>query len=130
MFKLYLFGSLILSFLLSIVFLHPVRAVSSNLVISQVQLGNVASAGNEFVEIYNNGTIDTDITDWCLYYASANSMQYGGKMSCFVSGSDNIHLYLPGHSFAFAISNQLSLAQPSLISDLIFSATANECPGK
>jgi hypothetical protein len=123
MLKQYVFGLLLFSFVLSILGQQPIYAISSNIVISQIQLGNSASASNEFVEIYNNSATDTEITNWCLYYASAGSTQNGSKMACFIPEDDNLHLYLPAHAFAFLISNQLSTSQPNLGSDLKFSAT-------
>jgi hypothetical protein len=103
-------------------------AVSDNVVISQVQLGNSA-ASNEFVELYNNSSSEVEITDWCLYYASATSTKNGSKMSCFTVENNNLHLFLPGNSSAFLISNELSVAQPDLGSDLKFSATLSGAAG-
>lgn len=97
-------------------------AISPNLVISQIQLGDAVSASDEFIEIYNNSSTDTDITDWCLYYASASSTQVGNKLGCFVSSGDSFHLYLPSHAYAFAISTASRVNQPNIGSDITFSA--------
>jgi hypothetical protein len=123
MLKLYVFGLLLFSFVTAIFIHQPAMAISPNLVISQIQLGNTASANNEFIELYNNSPTDIDVTNWCLYYASATSVQNGSKMACFISENANIYLYMPGHSFAFAISTQLFSSQPNLGSDIKFSAT-------
>jgi len=104
-------------------------AISSNVVISQIQIGNIASASNEFIEIYNNSPTDVEITNWCLYYASASSIQNGSKLTCFLPENDSIHIYLPGNSSAYLISNQLSTTNPSLGSDLKFSATLSGTAG-
>jgi hypothetical protein len=98
-------------------------AVSQNVVLSQLQLGSAISASNEFIELYNNADTDTEITNWCLYYAAASSTQIGSKLGCFTPQNDSLHFYLPSHSFAFVISTALSISQPTLGSDLKFSAT-------
>jgi len=128
MHKLCVFG-LLLSFAFTLIFIKPVFAASPNLVISQIQLGSAASASNEFIEIYNNTNLVAEVTNWCLYYASASSVQFGSKMACFTPENENIHLYLPGYTFSFAISSQLSISQPSLGSDLKFSATLSGTAG-
>jgi hypothetical protein len=97
-------------------------ATSPNLVISHLQLGDAVSASDEFVEVYNNGQTDTDITNWCLYYASATSLQIGSKLGCFVPSGENFHLYLPSYSYAFAASTVLLQNQPNIGSDITFSA--------
>ncbi|MEI7539639.1 MAG: lamin tail domain-containing protein [Candidatus Saccharibacteria bacterium] len=115
-------------FILSL-FSSPVYASSDSVVISQLQLNNTSSASNEFIEIYNNSIDDVEVTNWCLYYASASSTQNGSKTACFLVENDSIHLYLPSHSFAFLISNQLASATPGLGSDLRFSATLSDTAG-
>ncbi|TAL14150.1 lamin tail domain-containing protein [Patescibacteria group bacterium] len=104
-------------------------AVSSSLVLSQIQLGNAVSASNEFIEVYNNASTDTEVTNWCLYYASASSTQIGSKLGCFVPENDSLHLYLPTHTYAFAISTILATNIPSLGSDLKFAATLSGTAG-
>jgi hypothetical protein len=106
-----------------------VNAASPNVVISQVQLGTSLSASNEFIELYNNASTDTDITNWCLYYASSTSAQNGSKLACFTPDDINKYVYLPSHGFAFAISNQLAVSNPMLGSDLLFAATLSGSAG-
>jgi hypothetical protein len=106
-----------------------VKAVSSNIVISQIQLGSVLSASDEFIEIYNNSIHEVEITNWCLYYASGASTQIGSKLGCFASEDPDNHIYLPSHAFAFAISNQLLMGSPNLGNDLKFSATLSGSAG-
>ena len=109
--------------------IQNVSAISPNVVLSQLQLGTAVSASNEFVELYNNAESDTEITNWCLYYASAASTTFGSKLGCFVPENELIHVYLPTHAFSFAISTVLATAQPSLGSDLKFSATLSGTAG-
>lgn len=104
-------------------------ATSPNIVLSQLQLGTSISASNEFIELYNNSAVDTEITNWCLYYASASSTQIGSKLGCFAPENDSLHLYVPSYSSAFAVSTALSVSQPGLGSDLTFSATLSGTAG-
>jgi hypothetical protein len=106
-----------------------VGAVSSTIVISQLQLASVLSASEEFIELYNNSVTDVEITNWCLYYASGQSIHIGNKLACFIPDNDDAHIYLPSHTFAFAISNQLSISSPHVGSDLKFSATLSSNMG-
>lgn len=109
--------------------IQNVFAASSDVVISQVQLGTAASASNEFIELYNNSSTDTEVTNWCLYYASATSSAQGSRLGCIVPDNLRLHLYLPTHTYAYAISNQLLAAFPLLGSDLRFSATLSGIAG-
>lgn len=106
-----------------------VGAISPNVVISQIQLGDPTSASNEFVELYNNSDYEVEITNWCLYYASASSGQIGSKMNCFLTENNGLHLFLPAHSYAYAVSNQLAASLPSLGYDMKFSATLSGTGG-
>jgi hypothetical protein len=129
MHKLYVLVLFVSTLVVSLLVVQSSYAISSNVVISQVQLGNAASASNEFIEIYNNSATDVEITNWCLYYASATSTQNGSKLTCFLVDNSSIHLYLPTYSFAFAISSQLATAMPTLGSDQKFSATLSGTAG-
>ncbi len=106
-----------------------VAALSDNIVISQVQLGSATSASHEYIELYNNSTEDTDITNWCLYYTSASSSLIGSKLVCFTADNDSVHLFLPTNAYLFLISNQLNSSMPGLGSDYIFSATLSGTAG-
>jgi hypothetical protein len=127
--KLYVLALFVSILVASLSIVQSSHAISPNIVISQIQLGNATSASNEFIEVYNNSATDVEITNWCLYYASATSIQNGSKLACFLVENSNIHLYLPAYSFAFAISNQLATATPTLGSDLKFSATLSGTAG-
>lgn len=96
---------------------------ADSVVLTQVQLGTATSASSEFIELYNNSSSDIELTNWCLYYASAAATNNGSKLACFTADSDLIHLYLPTQAYGFAISTQLAALSPTLGSDLRFSAT-------
>ncbi|MEI7917773.1 MAG: lamin tail domain-containing protein [Candidatus Saccharibacteria bacterium] len=129
MHKLYVIAIIIFSVIISLFIGQISNAISPNIVISQVQLGNAASASNEFIQIYNNSSDSVEITNWCLYYASASSTQNGSKLTCFTVENDSLHIYLPGHGSLFAISNQYAISVPSLGSDFKFSATLSGTAG-
>jgi hypothetical protein len=107
----------------------PSHATEASVVVSQVQLGNEASAKNEFIEVYNNTSSAVDITDWCLQYMSATQAQTVSQLACFLPENASIHLFLPSYTSAFAISNQLALAMPTLGSDLVFPETLSGTSG-
>jgi predicted extracellular nuclease len=53
----------------------PAAAVSPNIVISQVDGGggnSGATIKNDFIELYNRGTIPVDVTGWTVQYGSAS----------------------------------------------------------
>lgn len=103
--------------------------ISPDIVINQVQTGPSGSASNEFIELYNNSSADVEITNWCLYYASATSTLKGNVLVCFAPTGSSDQLYLPAHSSLFAISNQLATAQPSLGYDFKFSSVLASTAG-
>ena len=94
-----------LSLLFVFIVVDKSYAVSSNLVINQVQLGDSLSASNEFIELKNNAPEDVDITNWCLYYTSSTNVTNGNKMNCFITGDDSTHIFIPGDMSIFFVSN-------------------------
>lgn len=110
-------------------FVGKVGASNLGLVISQAQLGDGISANNEFVELYNNSIEDIDITNLCIYYASASNTEIGNKMGCFIPEINSNHLFLPSFSYSIAISNQLHISIPDFGSDLKFSSTLSGTSG-
>jgi len=101
MHKLYIVVALLLSLLLIILFAPQTHAVSSSLLIYQVQAGGVSAgsddkavASREFVSIYNNSDTDIDISNWCL------TNKTGSVFACFNPVAANETLHLPGHKYA------------------------------
>jgi len=124
MHKLYWSALLLLPCIICGIVQSPVGAIApGSVLISQVQLGSPDSNTDEFIEIYNNTAVDVEITDLCLNYASAASKVFGNKLTCFLSTKDNVHVFLPSYSSAFAISKAMSIARPELGSDAIFSSS-------
>lgn len=127
MYKLYIFKLLANIILISLLASEPLYAASGSVVVSQIQLGNSASAKNELVEMYNNNASDVEVTDWCLYYQSISLVQ--NKMVCITPSAANIHIFLPGNSYMLAVSNELSLYDPLALRDMKFSAAMSGTGG-
>jgi len=119
--------SALLSLFCVIFFAQNTNAISEGIVISQVQLGDATSAKNEFVEIYNNSDSDIEITNWCLYYLSSGLTSR--KMACFVPENISFHIFLPSHSTAMAVTNELTLASVPINGDIKFSYTLSGTAG-
>ncbi len=111
------------------VFSADTYAASQTIVISEVQVGTAASASNELIELYNNSDTAVDMTDWCVYYASASSLTNGSKLACFVASGPAVHVFLPARTYALAVSTQFSTANPTFGSDIKFSATLSGVAG-
>jgi len=115
------------SLFIMIFFAQTAQAVSQNIMISQIKLGDATSAKNEFVEIYNNSLVDVEITDWCLSYLSSSLSPR--EMACFTPEDDSIHIFLPSHSFALATTAGILLYEPPIIGDIEFSSTLSDSAG-
>lgn len=102
-------------------FSEPSFAISDDVVISQIQLGNSASARNEFIEIYNNSQSDVEITNWCVYYISSGLVQ--NKLVCFTPENISTHVFIPSKSYILAVSNEYKTAALPMSGDVYFSAT-------
>lgn len=71
------------------------------LVISQLQTADTSLASNEAVEIYNNTTVDQNVTNWCIRYSSATSSVLATSPSyCFTPPDAQTHIFLAANSFA------------------------------
>ncbi|HEU4830901.1 MAG TPA: lamin tail domain-containing protein [Candidatus Saccharimonadales bacterium] len=101
-------------------FSQQVAAISKDVVISQLQLGTVDSARNELIELYNNSSSDVDITNWCLYYASATSEDRGNKLTCFIPSDEDMFLFLPAYTQALAVSTHYATFPGGVVGDVQF----------
>lgn len=127
MIRLYIVGVLAILASLFSFYNSNVSALSSDVVISQVQLGDSASVKNEFVELYNNSSEAVDISNWCLYYVT--SSQTASKMVCFVPTDGASHIYLPGHLSLLAVSNELMTAALPMLGDFHFTGVLSGISG-
>ena len=106
----------------------PAIAEAPAVVISRVQFGDLTSLSYEFVELYNNSDVEIDVTNWCVYYASALSDSIGSKMACVTTENPNIHIFLPARGSLLAVSSLLS-TNSGLNGDIKFSATLSKTAG-
>ena len=104
----------------------PVHAVSSSLVIAQVQAGAVstetAAPTQEFVSIYNNSTQDVDVTGWCIANKSGNNV------ACLTAVLSGQALYLPSHRYMIMASDSFVTRHIGIVPDVTF-ATTNATSG-
>lgn len=70
---------LIVLMLVAVIVALPARAGVKSVLITEVQTGGLASAGEEFVEIQNTTTDDIDISGWTLHYKSATGATWSKK---------------------------------------------------
>ncbi len=97
-------------------------AVSSNVVISQVKVGN--SATSRLVEIYNNSDTPTDITDWCLFYSSPSNTSPYTNLGCFETASPAVHVFIDARSYALFASTQTGLTADMVLTSGLGSGTS------
>jgi uncharacterized protein len=93
-----------------------VGAITSNLVISEVQTQSGTSTTQEFVELYNRSASAVDVTGWKVEYVSAT----GGTTSPIATLSGSV----PGHSFVL-----LSRTGFLAVADYFFSVGLAEAGG-
>ena len=106
MHKLYLALFIFSVCLLSIFVGQNSYAISQNLVISQVQIGNVSNS--RLIELYNNSDESIDITGWRLWQSSASD-KTKNELIYFNTINTSVHLILNARSYLFIGSAQLGL---------------------
>ena len=72
----------------------PTHASSASIIIVSIRAGTQASASEERVVVYNNSSVEADITNWCLTNKSLMAF------ACFKPESSNEKIYLPAYSYA------------------------------
>ena len=53
-------------------FFNSVRSENSDIVINEICSTGCASSGHQWIEIYNKGTVATDVTGWKFYEDETN----------------------------------------------------------
>ncbi len=99
-------GILFLVLLLNVIFSRALFA--SAVVISQIKAGN--SSAPRLIELYNNTENAVDVTDWCVYYASAASnpaisQTTPNERACFHTTQATQRLVLPARSYIVVSAN-------------------------
>jgi len=112
MHKLYKFA-IITSLFLAIFISKNSNAISQNLLISQIKVGD--SATNRLVELYNNSDLPYEVSGLCIYYSTPkNAMPYV-SIGCFNDPDPAVHIFLGPNSFALAASLQTGLPADMII---------------
>ncbi len=78
----------------------------SDIVISQIQIGN--SSSSRLIELYNNTNGPIDITDWCVYHSSASGITET-KLVCFTTLNASTHILIEAQSYILIGSAQLDI---------------------
>ncbi len=113
-----LFCSVILTCL---IFSTPkVSAISDNVLLAQVYLGDTGLSGHEYISIHNKSNEDIDITDWCLQFASTENYR---DIVCFESLSPNIRFFINSGEHVLSVSE--TFATTLTAHDFVFSNSAN-----
>jgi len=115
MHKLYVFAFFITTTIVSLLIMQSTQAISGNLVISQIKVGNSSTA--RLVEIYNNSGLPVDITNWCLYYSTPSNATPFTILGCFDDPNPSIRIHIKANSYALLASSQLAMS-----SDIVLSA--------
>lgn len=103
--------------------LSIVHATSATMVISQLQTGGSGSgtAGQEFIELYNNGSTDINITDWRITYSSASDISQSTVYQFATSGTQTA-LWLKAKSYVTVVSPDFKTAT-GIAGDGVFAYT-------
>ncbi len=103
----------------------PAHAVvTPRVVMSLVQTGDSLSANNEVIEIYNNDNSPVEVSNWCLYYASATTTSNGIKLACIEPTDTLDHVFIgPQATVSFA-SKQYTSMTPNVTFSATLSGTA------
>lgn len=95
-----------LIFLGSLLMGGSVSAVSPNVVISQVQIGETTQS--RLIELYNNSNAAVDMTNWCLYRDTLSGSSLT-QLMCFGETTSDMHYVLPQRSYAVIGSDKSTI---------------------
>ena len=93
----------------SFAFAMPALATEKSILISEVQTGTEISASQEFVEIYNNGNNDQDMSGWTFYYKSQAGSTWVKKATILSK------ILEPGSFYVFASNLQSDVSYSSTL---------------
>lgn len=116
-------ASLALGFGASLCWPSTAAAVSTNLVIAEVQVGGTSTGttAQELVSVYNNSDNSVNVTGWCLQYSPASNGQTFTSLACFSSPGPNTLLWLPPKNYAVIAASEFILAHPGYTADSNYS---------
>lgn len=120
-----LFLSIALGFFIIAAVSEKVEAVSTGLVIYQVQTqgssGQTGSSSTEYVALRNDSTTDIDITNWCISYASASDATQT-TLKCFTPPDSATKIWMTAKSYASIATSEFTAAHTGYVADGTFSA--------
>lgn len=105
--------------------------VAHGIVITELQTRGGGGASSELVELFNASQSDTDVTGWCVQYASAAGASYANR-SCIVpevSGS-GLRVVLPAQSYAVFATDEFVAANDGFRRDGRLSGTMADTGGR
>jgi hypothetical protein len=97
----------------------PTHASSASIVITNIRAGSQLSAADEGVVLYNNTSVEIDVTNWCLL----NKLQV--KFACFIPSSTYQTLSVPGYGYATLVSNKVIAAVNESQYSVVYEASAS-----
>ena len=106
MHKLFLLALFLASCIASIFIAPSANAISNNIVISQVQIGDVSHS--RLIEFFNNSNGPVDVTDWCVYHSSATN-KTENKLGCFTNLDQTRHQILSANSYMLFGTEQFDM---------------------
>jgi hypothetical protein len=118
------FLSLSLSLTLSVLKQSPAGAVSSNVVIMQLQTAGAVSgtSSEEIIVLYNSSALDVNISNWCLEYsAAANGLTFT-KLGCVTPPDALTELWVSAGGYVSFATNEFKTKNPTFVPDFVFSA--------
>lgn len=100
----------------------PDDALTTPVVIYQVQSGAPASASQEYIALYNNTDAPVDITNWCVVYASSSDASQI-QLGCMKPASTPAaHVFLKPHTAWLLASTEFIQAHSAFTPDMTFKA--------
>jgi hypothetical protein len=97
----------------------PTHASSASIVITNIRAGSQLSAADEGVVLYNNTSVEIDVTNWCL----SNKLQV--KFACFIPSSAYKTLSIPGYGYATLVSNKVIATANQPQYSVVYEASAS-----
>ncbi len=91
-----MFKRLVYLFVIIVLFFLPSRVLFAGVVINQVQIETETNKDNEFIELYNNGSSEVDLTNFSLYKKTS-----GGTESNIVSKTRFENKKIPANGVLF-----------------------------
>ncbi len=97
-------------------YVTPTYASSAAIMITHIQAGSQASPQDERIAIYNNSSIEVDITNWCVVNKTLV------EFACFTPPESISRVIIPGYKYATIASTVAVQNSPQLSYSLGYSS--------